>query len=140
MICALHPTRGVEAPRLRQKVVRRLDRSLQGSGRRRRRDRLVAVLDDGTARLEGVQGSPFAKHAKQSRGADDKQCKHGALHCYDYELVNYVQICNLHVCGNCYMLAVQDDDDQPLSERWLLESSKEQYRNAPIHRPLPGDA
>ena len=27
-----------------------------------------------------------------------------------------------------------------LSERWALESSQEQYRNAPIHRMLPGDA
>ena len=34
---------------------------------------------------------------------------------YDYVLTNYVQICNLHAYGNCSMLAVQDDDDQPLS-------------------------
>ena len=89
---ALRLTGGVEAPRLRQKVVRRLDRSLQGSGRRGRRDGLVAVLDDGTARLEGVQGGAAAKHAKQSRGADDEERSDGGLHCYDYALVNYVQI------------------------------------------------
>ena len=140
MICALLRTGGVEAPRLRQKVVRRLDGRFERFGRRGRRDGLVAVLNDGTARLEGVQGSPFAKHAKQSRGADDKQCKHGALHCYDYELCELCTNLQFARVGNCYMLGVQDDDDQPLSERRLLENSQKQYRNALIRRASTSDA
>ena len=54
-------------------------------------------------------------------------------------LANYVQICNLHACGNCYMLAVQDDDDQPLSERRLLESPRA-VRERPDPSYVAGDA
>ena len=45
----------------------------------------------------------------------------------------------LHACGNCYRLAVQDDCATALSESRVFESSQEQYEDAPISRPSLGD-
>ena len=46
----------------------------------------------------------------------------------------------LHACGNCYRLAVQDDcaTATALSESRVFESSQEQYEDAPISRPSLG--
>ena len=45
----------------------------------------------------------------------------------------------LHACGNCYRLAVQDDCATALSESRVFESSQEQYEDAPISRPSLGE-
>ena len=104
----------------------------------------LVVADAGTAlslylttlrrALRAFRANPLPNMPNKAAARTTKSANMEHFIVYDYALVNYVQICNLHACGNCYMLAVQDDDDQPLSERWLLESSKEQYRNAPIRR------
>ena len=39
----------------------------------------------------------------------------------------------LHACGNCYRLAVQDDCATALSESRVFESSQEQYEDAPTN-------
>jgi hypothetical protein len=46
----------------------------------------------------------------------------------------------LHACGNCYRLAVQDDCATALSESRVFESSQEQYEDAPSSRHLHADA
>ena len=46
----------------------------------------------------------------------------------------------LHACGNCYRLAVQDDCATALSESRVFESSQEQYEDAPISLTSLGDA
>ena len=136
MTCALLRTGGVEAPRLRQEVVRRLDRRLERFGRRGRRDGLVAVLDDGTARFQGVQGGAAAKHAEQGRGADEEERSDGGLHCYDYELANYVQICNLHACGELLLGGAGNSLDALRTDglRKLPRAVRERSDQSPVAR------
>ncbi|CAH0370916.1 unnamed protein product, partial [Pelagomonas calceolata] len=85
---------GVEAPRLRQEVVRRLDRCLQRFGRRVRGNRFVRVLGYAAACLEGVE-SPDASKNKCQSGGLHRLCKCASYYMYrlQFESVWQVDYC-----------------------------------------------
>ena len=100
---------------------------------------LFCVADAGTAlslyltterrALRAFKAVPLPNMPNKAAARTTKSANMEHFIVYDYVLTN----CNLHAYGNCYMLAVQDDDDQPLSKRWLLAAPISSSGNVRIH-------